>query len=167
MAALLGRDDWETKSSCLVGHFLMLGLISLSALSALSGAELPRLPDPLPFHFETVSNSDYSVRWVSSPVSTVTGTWAVQETAEPRGIEGERMIFAEGVPGFFGLSTEFDVPLNVTNKTVVLQYETRATQEVICAGSYIKLFGEDNFSPTTLCNETRSLIMFGRDKCGN
>jgi calnexin len=35
-----------------------------------------------------------------------------------------------------------------------------------CGGSYIKLFGADNFSPATLCNETRYIVMFGPDRCG-
>jgi calnexin len=30
----------------------------------------------------------------------------------------------------------------------------------------MKLFGDDNFSPSTLCNESRYIIMFGPDRCG-
>jgi calnexin len=97
----------------------------------------------------------------------VTGKWELRQTADPQAIPGEKMIFGSGVPAHFGISTQFATPLDVTNKTLVLQYETRYSGDVDCAGAYIKLFGQDNFNPAELCNETRYIIMFGPDRCGS
>jgi calnexin len=95
-----------------------------------------------------------------------TGKWAVEETAEPQALPREKMIFMKRTLSFYGLSTQFPTPLDLTDKTFVLQYEMRYQDPLDCGGSYIKLFGKDNFSPATLCNETRYIIMFGPDRCG-
>jgi calnexin len=135
------------------------------ALVSVALCAVPRVPDPAPFHFESFSDESYAERWQRSNQSNVTGEWELRATASPQFVAGEQMLFGRGVPAHFGLSTEFASPLDVTNRTLVLQYETRYSGVPDCAGAYIKLFGRDNFRPDALCNETRYVLMFGPDRC--
>jgi calnexin len=77
------------------------------------------------------------------------------------------MVYMKKPLSYYGLSTKFRSPFDLTGQTLVLQYELRYQSQMDCGGSYIKLFGADNFSPETLCNETRYIIMFGPDRCGS
>ena len=124
-------------------------------------------PDVKPFLFEKFSDDTWREKWRVSSLPNVTGNWSIKQTAKPQAIEGEKMIFANSENAYFGLSTLFDEPLNLKGKTLVLQYETRFAKEMDCGGAYIKLFSNENFSPDKLCNETKYVIMFGPDKCGD
>ena len=124
-------------------------------------------PEAKPFLFEKFSDDTWQEKWSVSRVANVTGNWTVKETAVPQAIPGEKMIFADSENAYFGLSTLFDEPLNTKGKTLVLQYETRFDKEMDCGGAYIKLFSGENFRPDSLCNETKYVIMFGPDKCGD
>jgi calnexin len=138
--------------------FLLLGF-------SVCADPLPTQPDPAPFHFEAFSDPNWTTRWVVSPLVNVTGQWELRETVEPQAIPGEKMLFATTSNAYYGLSTQFEAPLDLTNETLVIQYETRFQYGIECGATYIKLFGRDNFNPTELCNETRYIIMFGADLC--
>jgi len=77
------------------------------------------------------------------------------------------MIFMKTPLSYYGLSTKFPEVLDPKDKTLVVQYELRFQDTLECGGAYMKLFGNDNFEPEKLCNETRYVIMFGPDKCGS
>jgi calnexin len=75
------------------------------------------------------------------------------------------MIFMKTENAYYGLATKFSKALDLTDKTLVVQYELRVQDIIDCGGAYIKLFSDREFSPLTLSNETRYKIMFGPDKC--
>jgi calnexin len=130
-------------------------------------SEIPTVPDGGYVHFQDFGNDDWTQHWTITPLSNYTGKWEVEETKAPQAIEGEKMLFMKTAMSYYGISTKFDQPMSLQEKTLVVQYEVRLQETLECGGAYIKLFGNDNFEPTTLCNETRYVIMFGPDKCGN
>ena len=139
---------------------LLLGLVR-------SDDELPMAPEGGIFHFESFSNSDWTKQWQVSSLSNYSGKWELRDVGFPQGYEGHKMIYMSEALKYYGLSTQFPTPLDLSDKTLVVQYEIKIDEQWNCGGGYIKLFGNDNFSPDQLCNETRYVIMFGPDKCGS
>ncbi|KAH0789884.1 calnexin [Histomonas meleagridis] len=129
--------------------------------------QLPLKPEGKVFHFQSFNDPDWEKNWIITQLPNYTGQWKVEETKEPQSFPGEKMIFMKTAMSYYGLSTKFDTPLDLTDQTLVVQYELRLQETLECGGAYIKLFGNDNFEPTTLSNETRYVIMFGPDKCGS
>lgn len=119
------------------------------------------------FHFQSFQNEDYKNTWTPSKLENYSGVWQLRESAKPTGFPGEKMIYMSEGLKYYGLSTQFPEPLVLTDKTLVFQYEVRLEDSLNCGGAYMKLFGKDNYSPDTLSNETRYVIMFGPDKCGS
>ena len=117
-------------------------------------------------HFQSFSDADWNNHWKVSQLPNVTGVWEVKAASGPQASD-EKLIFMQTAQAYYGLSTQFDSPLDLTDKTLVVQYEVRMEETLECGGAYMKLFGKDNFEPTNLCNETRYIIMFGPDKCGS
>ena len=131
-------------------------------------AAIPLKPDPLPFHFESFQDDSWKQHWQITSLPNYTGTWEFRETKTPQAIKHEKMIYMANESSYYGISTKFDTPLDLTNQTLVVQYEVRIEDSFDCGGAYIKLFGNENFdSPATMSNETRYVIMFGPDKCGD
>jgi calnexin len=128
--------------------------------------DIPLVPQGPFFHFQSFNNADWSENWKISTIENCTGQWAVEETSPPQAIPHEKMIFMKSPLSYYGLSTKFSSPLDLTGQTLVLQYEVRYQESMYCGGSYIKLFGRDNYAPETLCNETQYAVMFGPDRCG-
>jgi calnexin len=76
------------------------------------------------------------------------------------------MIFMSKLLSYYALSTRFPTVLDLTNQTLVVQYELRHQEHVDCGGSYIKLFNDPTFEPAVVSNETQYSVMFGPDVCG-
>ena len=132
-----------------------------------AAARLPRAPRTPPLLFESFGDNSWRETWKISEISNVTGKWKVKETDQPQAISGEKMLFADKANSYYGLSRALDEPIDVSKQTLIVQYETRFLENIQCAGAYIKLFGRENFAPEKLCNETKYVIMFGPDKCGD
>jgi calnexin len=77
------------------------------------------------------------------------------------------MLYTQSESAYHGLSTKFDTPFPMHEGPLIVQYEIRFTKPLECGGAYMKLFGEPDFDPRNLCNETKYAIMFGPDKCGD
>lgn len=135
---------------------------------ALALSAIPLKPNPLPFHFESFQDDSYKEQWQITSLPNYTGKWELRETKEPQAISHEKMMFMSSESSYYGISTKFDSPLDLKDKTLVVQYEVRIEDSFDCGGAYIKLFGNENFdSPLTMSNETKYVIMFGPDKCGD
>jgi calnexin len=135
-------------------------------LWAAARSGLPTKPSKMPFHFESFAAADWEKRWIVTGLENYTGQWAMFDTPEPQSYRGEKMLFATSESAYYALSTKFETPLVLKDKTLIVQYEVRLTKGMECGGAYIKLFGDPDFDPLTLSNETNYLIMFGPDKCG-
>jgi calnexin len=143
----------------------LASFVALSASSDLSA--VPRLPTGGYFHFQSFGDLAWRTSWTITGLENYTGKWETRPAAAPQALPGEELIFMTTEKSYYGLSTAFKTPLNPTDQTLVLQYEVRQQESLQCGGLYIKLFGDDNYAPATLCNETRYLIMFGPDRCGS
>ncbi|OHT01537.1 Calnexin like protein [Tritrichomonas foetus] len=129
---------------------------------------IPLKPEPLPFHFESFGDDTWTDQWQVTTLPNYTGQWEHRESKAPQSHPGEKMIFMSTENSYYGLSTKFPEPLDVTDKTLVVQYEIRFEDTIECGGAYIKLYSKENFdTPSTVSNETRYVIMFGPDKCGD
>jgi calnexin len=142
-------------------------VLTHSAGNEINLSEIPTIPEGSFFHFEPFNDDTWTRRWQVSTLPNVTGKWTIQETGSPQALPKEKMIYMNDRSSYYGLSTKFPFPLDLRGKTLVVQYEMRYQTPMECGGSYIKLFHNDNFEPETLGNETRYIIMFGPDKCGN
>jgi calnexin len=65
------------------------------------------------------------------------------------------------------ISTRFDKPITIVNKTIIVQYKMTAQKAFTCSGGYIKVFSDPDFRPSKLTNETQYTLMFGPDRCGS
>lgn len=135
----------------------MLLLVVYAALSSSTAAE--------PLFFESFSDDLWQDRWRVSSVANVTGRWTIRQTDHPQAIPNETMIFTDSESAYFGLSHGFSENLDFTDKPLILQYEVRFPKRLKCAGAYIKLFSDENFWPSAVCNETKYVLMFGPDRC--
>jgi calnexin len=145
---------------------MVLCVLSLIFTPSFVSSELPVRPADSYVSFQSFSDPDWDKKWVITPLTNYTGKWEIEPTTGAGSIPNEKMIFMKTGNAYYGLSTEFETPLDPRDQTLIVQYELRTEGYIECGGSYIKLFGRDNFSPQTLCNETRYIIMFGPDKCG-
>eukprot|EP00605_Chrysophyceae_sp_TOSAG23-4_P000851 GSChrysophyteH1.ASY1.ANO1.942.1 assembled CDS len=70
---------------------------------------------------------------------------------------------------FYGVSSKFPTPLdNVDGGDIVLQYELKLEESLICGGAYIKMPRVDGGGDLQYLNsDTPYSIMFGPDKCGD
>lgn len=132
-----------------------------------SSTPVPMKPSFKPFHFQAFNDDTWEKKWVVTTLDNYSGRWWLRDMKGATTFPGEKMITMSNTQAYYGLSTKFDKPLDVTNKTLIVQYEVRFEDFLHCGGAYIKLFGLDsNFNPSILSNETRYTIMFGPDKCG-
>lgn len=122
-------------------------------------------PSDPPFFFESFQDDSYRNRWVRTKEPNYSGIFEVREAAPPQCFKGEKMLFTKDSKQYYGFSTMFPEPLNIINKTLIVQFEARFEHKFICDGAYIKLFQRDNFSPSNLSSKTNYVIMFGPDLC--
>jgi calnexin len=127
---------------------------------------LPMQPAEPPFHYETLGDEDWDLRWQVTSRRNYTGRWRLKHANFPALVDGEQMLFTDTAPAYYGLSILFETPFSLHTRNLVLQFETKFRTTLNCGAAYIKLFHEDNFSPDTLSNETHYLLMFGPDYCG-
>jgi hypothetical protein len=109
------------------------------------------------FHFQSFNEDTWKITWFPSWQPSVTGQWVVSS----------EMLTMQSDNAYYGISTRFDKPLNLSGRTLVLQYATLVPVEVECGGAYLKLFNSPDFSPHELSNTTSYVVMFGPDKCGS
>lgn len=122
-------------------------------------------PETDPIMFESFTDESYHENWKVSALANVTGFWDLLEVPRPVGVPREKMIVMGTNTSHYGISTQFKTPLRVSNKPLIIQYETRFLNGLECGGAYIKLFGRENFDMERLCNDTKYVVMFGPDRC--
>ncbi|OHS98903.1 Calreticulin family protein [Tritrichomonas foetus] len=129
-------------------------------------SSIPTKPDQGYFFFESFGNENWEEKWKLSKERKYKGKWVQKVIEEPQGIPQEKMLFMDTEKASYGLSTKFSEPLDITNQTLILQYEIRQQSTLECGGTYIKLFPDQNFDPVKLNKNTKFVVMFGPDVCG-
>jgi calnexin len=142
-------------------------MLFFATLSRCEDAPIPLKPEGGYVHFLSANDEDWEEKFQVSKLQNISGPWHVQEEAVPQAISGEKMFFMMNESKYYGASTKFESPLKLKDQTLVVQYEVRLQEELVCGGAYLKLFSDENYVPEEVSNETKYSIMFGPDKCGS
>eukprot|EP00792_Barthelona_sp_PAP020_P007553 TRINITY_DN3149_c7_g1_i1.p1 TRINITY_DN3149_c7_g1~~TRINITY_DN3149_c7_g1_i1.p1 ORF type:complete len:623 (+),score=252.34 TRINITY_DN3149_c7_g1_i1:31-1899(+) len=112
--------------------------------------------------FDPLSSLD---NWVQTKEKEWQGEFIV---AKPSGFSGlplqKGIVFSEEGKRY-GYSTKFDEPLNFNGKPLVVQYEVKFQEGLMCGGAYLKLL-QSLEDPYKFKDTTPYVIMFGPDRCG-
>ncbi|KAF9437775.1 hypothetical protein BGZ76_011161 [Entomortierella beljakovae] len=96
------------------------------------------------------------------------GQWVVEEPQVFPGLKGDLGLVAKTAAAHHAISALIPEVIDNTGKTLVVQYEVKPQNGLICGGAYIKLLTDstDGIKFKEFSNETPYTIMFGPDKCG-
>lgn len=95
------------------------------------------------------------------------GEWAVEEPSVFKGIEGDEGLVVKNAAAHHAISAKFPKKIDNKGKTLVVQYEVKPQNSLVCGGAYLKLLQENKkLHQEEFSNATPYVIMFGPDKCG-
>ncbi|KAJ5169764.1 uncharacterized protein N7500_002547 [Penicillium coprophilum] len=96
------------------------------------------------------------------------GEWAVEEPSVFKGIDGDKGLVVKNVAAHHAISAKFPKKIDNKGKTLVVQYEVKPQNSLVCGGAYLKLLQENKkLHQEEFSNGTPYVIMFGPDKCGS
>ncbi|KAJ5505469.1 Concanavalin A-like lectin/glucanase subgroup [Penicillium expansum] len=95
------------------------------------------------------------------------GEWAVEEPSIFKGIDGDKGLVVKNAAAHHAISAKFPKKIDNKGKTLVVQYEVKPQNSLVCGGAYLKLLQENKkLHQEEFSNATPYVIMFGPDKCG-
>ncbi|KAJ5597477.1 hypothetical protein N7537_007561 [Penicillium hordei] len=95
------------------------------------------------------------------------GEWAVEEPSVFKGIDGDKGLVVKNAAAHHAISAKFPKKIDNKGKTLVVQYEVKPQNSLVCGGAYLKLLQENKkLHQEEFSNATPYIIMFGPDKCG-
>lgn len=165
-----------------------LSFLLASALAVCISAEetTPSAEDRPVFKLTTIEapfieqfTDDWTKRWSPSTATKETkdggevfsyvGKWEVEEPTVYPGILGDKGLVVKSKAAHHAISAPLKVPLDNTNKTLVIQYEVKLQNGLECGGAYLKLLtvSEKGIHAEAFSDKTPYTIMFGPDKCGS
>ncbi|KAL1973469.1 hypothetical protein VTN31DRAFT_6104 [Thermomyces dupontii] len=151
---------------------------STADASSTSDVERPTFtPTEIKAPFLEQFTDDWEQRWVPSRAKkqvnegdedwAYVGRWAVEEPTTLKGIEGDKGLVLKDVAAHHAISAKFPKKLDNKGKTLVVQYEVKLQNYLVCGGAYLKLLQDNKkFKPEEFSNASPYVIMFGPDKCG-
>ncbi|KAJ6061635.1 uncharacterized protein N7446_005755 [Penicillium canescens] len=96
------------------------------------------------------------------------GEWAVEEPSVFKGIDGDKGLVVKNAAAHHAISAKFPKKIDNKGKTLVVQYEVKPQNSLVCGGAYLKLLQENKkLHQEEFSNGTPYVIMFGPDKCGS
>ncbi|KAL8129095.1 hypothetical protein V2J09_018250 [Rumex salicifolius] len=117
-----------------------------------------------PIFYESFDDS-FEGRWVVSSKEDYQGVW---KHTQSEGHDDYGLLVSEPARKY-AIVKELDDLVDLKDKIVVLQFETRMQNGLECGGAYIKYLRpqEAGWIPKEFDNEAPYSIMFGPDKCGS
>ncbi|KAJ5086753.1 calnexin precursor [Penicillium alfredii] len=95
------------------------------------------------------------------------GEWEVEEPFMFQGIKGDEGLVVKNAAAHHAISAKFPKKIDNKGKTLVVQYEVKPQNSLVCGGAYLKLLQENKkLHQEEFSNGTPYVIMFGPDKCG-
>ncbi|KAL2808361.1 Calreticulin family-domain-containing protein [Aspergillus granulosus] len=95
------------------------------------------------------------------------GEWSVEEPTVFKGIEGDKGLVVKNVAAHHAISSKFAKKIDNKDKTLVVQYEVKPQNSLVCGGAYMKLLQDNKkLQSDEFSNASPYVIMFGPDKCG-
>ncbi|EED24523.1 calnexin [Talaromyces stipitatus ATCC 10500] len=167
------------SSAGLMGHVLADEVEVPAPDATSSSIERPTFtPTSLKAPFLEQFTDDWEKRWTPSHAKkedstsdedwAYVGEWSVEEPTVFKGIEGDKGLVLKNPAAHHAISAKFPKKIDNKGKTLVVQYEVKPQNSLVCGGAYLKLLQEnkklhlDEFS-----NASPYVIMFGPDKCGS
>ncbi|KAG0361074.1 calnexin [Gamsiella multidivaricata] len=96
------------------------------------------------------------------------GQWAFEEPHVYAGTKNDLGLIAKTPAAHHAISASIPEAIDNKDNTLVVQYEVKAQNGMVCGGAYMKLLTEspEGIKFKEFSNETPYTIMFGPDKCG-
>ncbi|WEW57668.1 hypothetical protein PRK78_003135 [Emydomyces testavorans] len=95
------------------------------------------------------------------------GEWAVEEPTVFKGIDGDKGLVVKNAAAHHAISAKFPKKIDNKGKTLVVQYEVKLQNSLVCGGAYMKLLQDNKkLHAEEFSNASPYVIMFGPDKCG-
>ncbi|KAE8148295.1 Calreticulin family-domain-containing protein [Aspergillus avenaceus] len=95
------------------------------------------------------------------------GEWSVEEPSVFKGIDGDKGLVVKNPAAHHAISAKFPKKIDNKGKALVVQYEVKPQNSLVCGGAYMKLLHENKkLHAEEFSNTTPYVIMFGPDKCG-
>ncbi|KAF8923802.1 hypothetical protein BGZ58_002501 [Dissophora ornata] len=149
-----------------------------SGHAPVEGVELPIFePSKIKAPFLEQFPYGWSDRWTASEATKLSGNgdifsyigkWAAEEPHLYPGMSGDFGLVAKTSAAHHAVSASLPEVIDNTGKTLVVQYEVKAQNGLICGGAYMKLLSDslEGIKFKAFSDETPYTIMFGPDKCG-
>jgi calnexin len=170
-------------ASALVSSAGLMGYVhaedEVPAPDATSAVERPTFtPSTIKGPFVEQFTDDWEKRWTASHAKKADsdseedwayiGEWAVEEPTVFKGIEGDKGLVLKNAAAHHAISAKFPKKIDNKGKTLVVQYEVKPQNSLVCGGAYLKLLQENKkLHAEEFSNTTPYVIMFGPDKCGS
>ncbi|KAJ5898976.1 Calnexin [Penicillium taxi] len=145
---------------------------------ATSAIERPTFtPSALKAPFLEQFTDDWESRWKPSHAKkedskseedwAYVGEWAVEEPSVFKAIDGDKGLVVKNPAAHHAISAKFPKKIDNKGQTLVVQYEVKPQNSLVCGGAYLKLLQENKkLHQEEFSNATPYVIMFGPDKCG-
>ncbi|KAJ6090099.1 Calnexin [Penicillium sp. IBT 16267x] len=173
---------FDTAFTALVSSATLMGVAHAEKAEAVPNAaasiEKPTFtPTNLKAPFLEQFTDDWETRWKRSSAKkddpkseedwAYVGEWAVEEPTVFKGIEGDKGLVVKNAAAHHAISAKFPKKIDNKGKTLVVQYEVKPQNSLVCGGAYLKLLQENKkLHQEEFSNGTPYVIMFGPDKCG-
>ncbi|KAJ5777848.1 Calnexin [Penicillium odoratum] len=173
---------FDTAFTALVSSATLMGVAHAEEAEAVPNAavsiEKPTFtPTSLKAPFLEQFTDDWETRWKPSSAKkddpkseedwAYVGEWAVEEPTVFKGIEGDKGLVVKNPAAHHAISAKFPKKIDNKGKTLVVQYEVKPQNSLVCGGAYLKLLQENKkLHQEEFSNGTPYVIMFGPDKCG-
>ncbi|EFW18685.1 hypothetical protein D8B26_005506 [Coccidioides posadasii str. Silveira] len=134
-------------------------------------------PTTLKAPFLEQFTDDWQTRWTPSHAKkedskseeewAYVGEWAVEEPTVFKGIDGDKGLVVKNAAAHHAISAKFPKKIDNKGKTLVVQYEVKLQNSLVCGGAYMKLLQDNKkLHAEEFSNASPYVIMFGPDKCG-
>ncbi|KAJ5638005.1 Calnexin [Penicillium lividum] len=173
---------FDTAFTALVSSATLMGVAHAEEAEAVPNAavsiEKPTFtPTSLKAPFLEQFTDDWEARWKPSSAKkddpkseedwAYVGEWAVEEPTVFKGIEGDKGLVVKNPAAHHAISAKFPKKIDNKGNTLVVQYEVKPQNSLVCGGAYLKLLQENKkLHQEEFSNGTPYVIMFGPDKCG-
>ena len=127
----------------------------------------PYLPECSLLFFENFTDPAAAKRWTKSKEPNITGRWKIDQTQPLQTRKNEKCIVTQTRTAKHAVSHKFRTPIFTPGETIVIQYEARAQFLFTCNTGYITLYGDPEFDPAKLNNQTMKILEFGPEHCNN
>ncbi|KAK2768564.1 hypothetical protein FQN54_000420 [Arachnomyces sp. PD_36] len=168
-------------TSAVLSSAALLGNAHADEAADASAPEIERptfTPTSLKAPFLEQFTDDWESRWTPSHAKkeesdseedwAYVGEWAVEEPTVYKGMDGDKGLVVKNPAAHHAISAKFPEAIDNTDNTLVVQYEVKLQNSLVCGGAYMKLLQENKeLHAEEFSNASPYVIMFGPDKCGN